>query len=120
MVTTPAPAPAPARALHADTAPSRLLQRSWRLLRVPSISRLFAVACLAIAVAGVADQIAIWQSARRTQSDMVELTQRLEDLAKSSASPAVRAQVVTMRDLAVEVGDNAIQAALQTTVLFAI
>jgi signal transduction histidine kinase len=122
MVTTPAPAPAPApaRALHADTAPSRLLQRSWRLLRVPSISRLFAVAFLAIAVAGVADQIAIWQSARRTQSDMVELTQRLEDLAKSSASPAVRAQIVTMRDLAVEVGDNAIQAALQTTVLFAI
>jgi signal transduction histidine kinase len=115
-MTTPAPVPA---VRHAP-APSRLLRRSWGLLRVPSISRLFAVAFLAIAVAGVADQIAIWQSARRTQSDMVELSQRLEGLARLAPSAAVQAQIRAMRDLAAEVGDNAIQAAVQTTVLFVI
>ncbi|HKW40583.1 MAG TPA: ATP-binding protein [Gemmatimonadales bacterium] len=89
-------------------------------LRVPSISRLFAAAFLAIAIAGVAHQIAIWQSARRTQSDMVELSQRLEALARLSPSPSptVQAQIAGMQELAAEVGDNAIQAAVQTTVLF--
>src|SRR5690349_20948969 len=120
MVTTPAPAPAPARALHADTAPSRLLRRSWGLLRVPSIRRLFAVAFLAIAVAGVADQIAIWQSARRTQSDKVELRQRLEGLARLAPSAAVQAQIRAKRELAGLGGDNAMRAAVQTTDLFVI
>src|SRR2546422_8824359 len=46
---------------------------------VPSISRLFAAAFLAIAVAGLAERVAIWRSARRTQADMVELSQRLEE-----------------------------------------
>ncbi len=112
--------PAPVPAVRPAPAPSRLLRRSWGLLRVPSISRLFAVAFLAIAVAGVADQIAIWQSARRTQSDMVDLSQRLEALARLAPSAAVQAQIRAMRELAAEVGDNAIQAAVQTTVLFVI
>src|SRR3977135_1352492 len=87
---------------------------------VPSISRLFATAFLAIAVAGLADRIAIWQSARRTQADMVELSQRLEQLTRVSPSPALRAQIAALRELAAEVGDNAIQAAVQTTVIFVI
>src|SRR2546429_3077448 len=87
---------------------------------VPSISRLFAAAFLAIAVAGLADRIAIWRSARRTQADMIELSQRLEQLARASPSPALQPQIAAMRELAAEVGDNAIQAAAQTTVIFVI
>src|SRR2546425_3189351 len=87
---------------------------------VPSISRLFAAAFLAIAVAGLADRVATWRSARRTQADMIELSQRLEQLARVSPSPALQPQLVAMRELAAEVGDNAIQAAVQTTVIFVI
>src|SRR5207249_64444 len=87
---------------------------------VPSISRLFAAAFLVIAVAGLADRVAIWRSARRTQSDMVELSQRLDEVARVSPSPAVQPQIAAMRELAAEVGDNAIQAAVQTTVIFVI
>ncbi|HET7296433.1 MAG TPA: ATP-binding protein [Gemmatimonadales bacterium] len=102
------------------TAPSRLLQRSWRLLRAPSISQLFVAVFCAIAAAGLADRFAIWRSARRTQSDMIDLSQRLEALARPSPSPAIRTQIAALQDLAAEVGDNAIQAAAQTTVLFVI
>jgi len=87
---------------------------------VPSISRLFAAAFLAIAVAGLADRVATWRSARRTQADMIELSQRLEQLARVSPSPALQPQIAAMRELAAEVGDNAIQAAVQTTVIFVI
>src|SRR5690242_1901502 len=110
----PAPVPAPA--------PSSWLYRSWRLLRSPSISQLFVVGFSAIAAAGVADRVAIWQNARRTQADMIELSQRLETFVRASPSPspALQAQVAALRELAAEVGDNAIQAAAQTTVLFLI
>ncbi len=87
---------------------------------VPSISRLFAAAFLAIAVAGLAERIAIWRSARRTQADMIELSQRLERLARVSPSPALEPEIVAIQELAAEVGDNAIQAAVQTTVIFVI
>ncbi len=87
---------------------------------VPSISRLFAAAFLAIAVAGLADRVATWRSARRTQADMIELSQRLQRLARVSPSPALQPQIEAMEELAAEVGDNAIQAAAQTTVIFVI
>src|SRR5438874_6224572 len=87
---------------------------------VPSISRLFAAAFLVIAVAGLADRVATWRSARRTQADMIELSQRLEQLARVSPSPVLQPHIVAMRELAAEVGDNAIQAAVQTTVIFVI
>ena len=112
--------PAPDPALRPAGAPPRFLARSWRVLRTPSISRLFAVVFLAIAIAGLADRIAVWQSARRTQSDMVALSQRLEALSRFSPSPALQAELAAMQELAAEVGDNAIQAAVQSTVLFAI
>jgi signal transduction histidine kinase len=112
--------PAPVPALRPARAPSRLLHRSWRLLRTPSISQLFAAVFFAIAAAGLADRVAIWQNARRTQSDMIELSQRLERLARFSPSPALQAQIAALEELAAEVGDNAIQAAVQTTVLFVI
>ena len=112
--------PAPDPALRPAGAPSRLLARPWRLLATPSISRLFAVAFLAIAIAGLADRFAVWQNTRRTQSDMVALTQRLEGLSRFSPSPALQAELAAMQEMAAEVGDNAIQAAVQSTVLFAI
>jgi len=87
---------------------------------VPSISRLFAAAFLAIAVAGLADGIAIWRSARRTQADMIELSQRFEELARVSPSPALRTEIAALRELAAEVGDDAMQAAVQTTVILVI
>src|SRR2546429_6565209 len=87
---------------------------------VPSISRLFAAAFLAIAVAGLADRIATWRSARRTQADMIELSQRLEQLARVSPSRAREPQVAALRELAADVGDTAIQAAVQTTVIFVV
>src|SRR3989449_6376489 len=87
---------------------------------VPSISRLFAAAFLAIAVAGLAERVTIWRSARRTQADMIELSQRLEQLARVSPLPALQPPIAAMRELAAEVGDNAIQAAVQTTVIFVI
>ena len=87
---------------------------------VPSISRLFAAAFLAIAVAGLADRIATWRSARRTQADMIELSQRLEQLARGAPSPGVQPEIAALRELAAEVGDDAIQAAVQTTVIFVI
>ena len=111
---------APDPALRHAGAPSRFLSRSWRLLATPSISRLFAVAFFAIAVAGLANRFLVWQSARRTQSDMVALTQRLERLSRFSTSPALQAELAAMEETTAEVGDNAIQAAIQSTVLFAI
>src|SRR2546429_7815745 len=73
---------------------------------VPSISRLFAAAFLAIAVAGLADRLATWRSARRTQADMIELSQRPEQLARGPPSPAPDAQIAALPALAADVGDN--------------
>src|SRR2546425_4118095 len=87
---------------------------------VPSISRLFAAAFLAIAVAGLADRVATWRGAHPRQADMIELSQRLEQLARVSPLPALQPPIAAMRELAAEVGDNAIQAAVQTTVIFVI
>jgi len=95
-----------------------LWARSWRLARAPSISQLFGAAFIVIAVAGFADRIAIWQSARRTQGAMIDLSQRLERLDRFSPSPARRAQIAAMQELGADVGDQAIQAAAQSTVIF--
>src|SRR3989475_3655017 len=91
-----------------------------RGLRTPSISRVFAAALLAIAVAGLVDRWATWQSARRTQGDMVDLTHRLERVAQLYPSPGIETQIDDLRELAAEVGDDAIQAAIATTILFAV
>jgi signal transduction histidine kinase len=95
-----------------------LWARSWRLFRAPSISQLFAAAFIVIAVAGLVDRIAVWRSARRTQADMIDLSQRLERLDRFSPSPALRGQIADMQELTAEVGDEAIQLAVQSTVIF--
>jgi len=43
---------------------------------------------------------------------MIELSQRLEQLARIAPLPALQPPIATMRELAAEVGDNAIQAAV--------
>src|SRR5437763_13014079 len=88
--------------------------------RAPSITRVFTVAFLAIAVAVLADRYVTWQSARRTQADMVDLTHRLEQLERLHPSPSLETQIEELRELAADVGDNAIQSAIQTTVILAI
>src|SRR5437870_2658664 len=61
-----------------------------------------------------------FRSSARNTVAMPQLSQRLEQLARISPSPALQPQLVAMRELAAEVGDNAIQAAVQTTVIFVI
>src|SRR3989441_2738569 len=77
-----------------------------RAMRTPSISRVFAAALLAIAVAGLVDRWTVWQSARRTQGDMVDLTHRLERVAQLYPSPGIETQIDDLRELAAEVGDR--------------
>jgi len=95
-----------------------LWARSWRLFRAPSISQLFGAAFIVIAVAGLADRIAVWRGARRTQAAMIDLSQRLEQLDRLSPSPALRARIADMQELTADVGDEAIQLAVQSTVIF--
>src|SRR5256884_6933105 len=104
------------RMTNSPTASPGLWARSWRLVRAPSISQPYGPAFIVIAVAGLADRIAVWRSARHTQADMIELTQRLERLDRFSPSPALRAQIAEMQELTAEVGDEAIQLAVQSTV----
>ncbi len=89
-------------------------------MRTPSISRVFAAALLAIAVAGLVERWATWQSARRTQADMIDLTHRLERIAQLYPSPGIETQLDDLRELAAAVGDDAIQAAIATTILFGV
>src|SRR5881392_377473 len=88
--------------------------------RAPSITRVFTAAFLAIAVGVLADRYVTWQNARRTQADMVELTHRLERLERLHPSLGLETQLEELRELAADVCDNAIQSALQTTVILAI
>ena len=105
---------------NSPTASPGLWARSWRLFRAPSISQLYGAAFIVIAVAGLADRIAVWRSARHTQTEMIELSQSLERLDRFSPSPALRAQIAGMQELTAEVGDEAIQVAVQSTVIFVV
>ena len=91
-----------------------------RRRRTPSITGVFTAAFVAIAIALVADRFATWQSARRTQADMLDLTYRLEQLERLHPSLGLEAQTETVRELAADVGDNAIQLAIETSLIAAI
>src|SRR5881394_2671746 len=91
----------------------------WSPMRAaPSITRLFAATFIAVALVGFVTQIATWRSARNTQAAMVELAQNLDELQRLRPSPEVAARVTGLQDLAVEAGDDAVQAAVAATVLF--
>jgi len=88
-------------------------------IRAPSITRLFAATFLAVALVGLFTQVATWRSARATQTKMVELTQRLERLQQLQPSHVVAAEATAAAELAADAGDDALQAALAASVLFA-
>src|SRR5882757_4067982 len=89
------------------------------MLRAPSITRLFAATFIAVALVGLITQVATWRSARATQAAMVALTQRLERIQRLEASPLVAAETSAATELAADAGDDAVQAALAASVLFA-
>ena len=91
-----------------------------RRRRTPSITGVFTAAFVAIAIALVADRFATWQSARRTQADMLDLTYRLEQLERLHPSLGLEVQTEMVRELAADVGDNAIQLAIETSLIAAI
>ena len=85
----------------------------------PSITRLFAATFIAVALVGLVTQVATWRSARATQSAMIALTQRLERLQQHNRSPIVATEVTAAAEIAADAGDDAVQAALAASVLFA-
>src|SRR5262249_11496351 len=84
----------------------------------PSITRLFAATFIAVALVGLVTQVATWRSARATQAAMVALTQRLGRIQALAASPLLPAEAPAAAELAVDPGDDAVQAALAAGVLF--
>ena len=90
-----------------------------RLGRAPSITRLLAVTFVAVAVVGTVIQVAVWRSARDTQDVMLQVSRELDAAQRLTSSPGILAQLDATRDLAAEAGDDAIQAAAATTVIFA-
>ena len=86
--------------------------------KAPSITRLFAATFIAVAAVGLVTQIATWRSARATQSAMLDLAQRLDDIQRLTRLPGVAAQASAAAELAAEAGDDAVQAALAASVLF--
>src|SRR5260370_30777401 len=59
----------------------------------------------------------MWHSAHRTEAAMIELSQRLGQLERTEPTGAFNGDIDALRDLSAEVGDDAIQAAVETTVL---
>jgi signal transduction histidine kinase/HAMP domain-containing protein len=88
-------------------------------LRAPSITRLFAATFIAVALVGLVTQVATWRSARATQSAMIELAQRLDRIQHLQSSPVVAAEASAAGELAADAGDDALQAAVAASVLFA-
>ena len=85
----------------------------------PSITRLFAATFIAVALVGLVTQVATWRSARATQTAMVELAQRLDRIQRLQPSPVIAAEASAAAELAADAGDDAVQAALAASVLFA-
>jgi len=88
-------------------------------IRAPSITRLFAATFIAVALVGLVTQVATWRSARATQSAMVDLAQRLDRIQRLRPSPVLATEATAAAELAADAGDNAVQAALAASVLFA-
>jgi len=86
--------------------------------RAPSITRIFAATFIAVALVGLVTQVATWRSARATQMAMVELAQRLDRIQRLGPSPVIAAEATAATELAVDAGDDAVQAALAASVLF--
>ena len=118
----PAPAPAPQAPAAPQPSPAPLPPAPpippGRIRRMPSITRVFTAAFLAIAVGALAGRFATWQSARNTRSQMTELSRRMAELQRLRSSPALAQQIAELRDIATGVGEEAIQSATRTSVMF--
>ena len=84
----------------------------------PSITRLFAAAFIAVALVGLVTEVATWRSARDTQSAMIDLAQRLNRIQRLQPSALIASEATAAEELAADAGDDAVQAAVATTVLF--
>jgi len=84
----------------------------------PSITRLFAATFIAVALVGLITQVATWRSARATQTAMVDLAQRLDRIQQLEPSPLIATEATAAAELAADAGDEAVQAALASSVLF--
>jgi signal transduction histidine kinase len=73
----------------------------------PSITRLFAATLIAVALVGLVTQVATWRSAYATQAAMVVLAQRFERINEPQAA-----------EFAADAGDDAVQTAIASTILF--
>src|SRR5881628_378578 len=92
----------------------------WSPMRAtPSITRLFAATFIAVALVGLITQVATWRSARATQTAMVELAQRLERIQRLGPSPVIATEASAASEQAADAGDDAVQAAITASVLFA-
>jgi signal transduction histidine kinase/HAMP domain-containing protein len=85
----------------------------------PSITRLFAATFIAVALVGLVTQVATWRSARTTQAAMVLLSERLEHIQQRNPSAIVASEATAAAEIAADAGDDAVQAALAASVLFA-
>lgn len=74
---------------------------------------------IAVALVGLVTQVATWRSARATQAAMIELAQRLDRIQRLNPAPRVAAEATAAAELAADAGDDALQAALASAVLFA-
>ena len=88
--------------------------------KAPSITRLFAATFIAVAAVGLLTQVWTWLSASATQSAMVELAQRLDHIQRLNPSAGVAAEATAAAELAVDAGDDAVQAAIAASVLFVV
>src|SRR5206468_8549810 len=98
---------------------ARILWSPMRTGAAPSITRLFAATFIAVALVGLVTQVATWRSARATQAAMVILAQRLDRIQRLGPSARIATEATAATELAVDAGDEAVQAALAASVLFA-
>ena len=112
--TPPEATPSPPAALSPPPLPAS------RSRPAPSITRVFATAFLAITLTLVADRLATWQNARRTQAAMIDLAGRMEQLGRLHPAAGLETELRVLRQLAADAGAGAVRAAIQTTVLSAL
>jgi len=88
-----------------------------RLHHSPSISRLFLGTFLAVALAGAAIVASAWIGAAHTQDEVAAVARTLDQLHSRSPDPALDALRGGIRDVVFDVGDEAEDEAVATTII---
>lgn len=97
------------------TAPADQTRGSVR--RAPSITRLFVATFFAVTLAGLAITLKAWADARQFDEDALAIVQIIDRRRTLDPSPVLEPQRQQMRELALDLGDSADQAALGTTII---